>query len=60
MYVSDMVDELHILSIMEPYLIVLGCAIFTFFCIYLYLKVIEGNQNDSGAEEEDDIPEFKP
>jgi len=55
-----MVDELHILRIMEPYLIVLGCAIFTFFCIYLYLKVIEGNQNDSGAEEEDEIPEFKP
>ena len=62
MYISDIgVDELSIIGIMEPYLMVLGSAIIIFICLYLYMYYKEEqNQSNSNIEEEEETSDSKP
>ena len=55
MYVSDVGKDLPIFDIMEPYLIVLVTSVAIFFCLYMYMKIMENTQGGSNTDEDDDL-----
>lgn len=59
MYISDIGKDLPIFDIMEPYLIVLGAAIGIFFCLYIYMTLVENTQINASPDENDAAQEPK-
>lgn len=59
MYVSNNVEDVELLIIIEPYIIVLGSAVIIFLLLYIYLSINESTQSNSNTEDEEDAAEEK-